>query len=89
VYQALTNHSFALSRQLNENDEAIYSHHGWPVVGETWGGMNTDIHDFKSTLSHDQVIEALANTRKKIGALLVGQMDSFACRAHQDHSRNP
>lgn len=46
----------------------MYNHHGWPVVGETWGGMNTDIHDFKSTLSHDQVVEAItdAQTRTQV-----------------------
>lgn len=59
VYQALTNYSFELSRHLNEDVEAMYTHHGWPVVGETWGGGNTDIHDFKSTLNYDQVVEAI------------------------------
>ncbi|KAK6076260.1 peptidase family S58 [Seiridium cupressi] len=59
VYQALTNYSFETSRKLNESVEAMYSHHGWPVVGETWGGGNTDIHAFKSTMSYDQIIEAI------------------------------
>ncbi|KAJ3495827.1 hypothetical protein NLG97_g3109 [Lecanicillium saksenae] len=65
VYSALTNYSFALSRQLGENTEAMYSHHGWPVVGETWGGGNTDIFDFKSTLNYDQVIEAIKDAESR------------------------
>ncbi|KAK6221950.1 hypothetical protein LQW54_001170 [Pestalotiopsis sp. IQ-011] len=59
VYQALTNYSFELSRRLGEDPVQMYSHHGWPVVGETWGGGNTDIQDFKSTLTYEQVVEAI------------------------------
>lgn len=46
----------------------MYSHHGWPVVAETWGGGNTDIHDGKSTLSYDEVVEAIkdAGDRKQV-----------------------
>jgi D-aminopeptidase len=69
VYQALTNYSFERSRQLNEGAEAMYSHHGWPVVGETWGGMNTDIHDFKSTLTHNQVLEAITDAESRTEVL--------------------
>ena len=85
VYQALTNHSFALSRQLKENDEAMYSHHGWPVVGETWGGMNTDIHDFKSTLSHEQVVEAItdAETRDRVLEGSHGGGAAMLCLGHK------
>ncbi|ETS77788.1 hypothetical protein PFICI_09850 [Pestalotiopsis fici W106-1] len=65
VYQALTNYSFDLSRRLGENAEQMYSHHGWPVVGETWGGGNTDIQDFKSTLNYDQVVEAIEDAARR------------------------
>lgn len=85
MYQALTNYSFELSRQLNENVEAMYSHHGWPVVGETWGGMNTDIHDFKSTLSYDQVVEAIkdAETRDHVLEGSHGGGAAMLCLGHK------
>ncbi|KAI0123656.1 peptidase family S58-domain-containing protein [Xylariales sp. AK1849] len=65
VYQALTNYSWETSRQLDEGTEAGYNHHGWPVVAETWGGGNTDIHDFKSTLSYEQIVEAIKDADKR------------------------
>lgn len=85
VYQALTNYSFAESRRLNEDVEAMYSHHGWPVVAETWGGMNTDIHDFKSTLTHDQVVEAIkdAATRETVLEGNHGGGSAMLCLGHK------
>lgn len=85
MYQAVTNYSFKLSRELNENLEAMYSHHGWPVVGETWGGMNTDIHDFKSTLSYDQVVEAIkdAETRDQVLEGSHGGGAAMLCLGHK------
>lgn len=85
MYQALTNYSFELSRQLKENVEAMYSHHGWPVVGETWGGMNTDIHDFKSTLSYDQIVEAIkdAETRTQVLEGNHGGGAAMLCLGHK------
>lgn len=63
----------------------MYSHHGWPVVAETWGGMNTDIHDFKSTLTHDQVVEAIddAATRDKVLEGSHGGGSAMLCLGHK------
>lgn len=85
VYQALTNYSFQLSRSLGEEAEAMYSHHGWPVVGETWGGGNTDIHDFKSTLKHEEVVEAVkdAETRRVVLEGSHGGGSAMLCLGHK------
>ena len=85
AYQALTNYSFNLSRSLKEDEEKMYSHHGWPVVGETWGGGNTDIHDFKSTLTHDQIVEAIddAATRETVLEGGYGGGAGMLCLGHK------
>ncbi|KAI1879441.1 hypothetical protein JX265_002395 [Neoarthrinium moseri] len=85
VYQALTNYSFELSRRLKEPAEAMYSHHGWPVVAETWGGGNTDIHDFKSTLKYEQVVEAIedAATRERVLEGGYGGGTGMLCLGHK------
>ena len=85
VYQALTNYSFDVSRRLGEDAETMYAHHGWPVVGETWGGGNTDIHDFKSTIKYDQVVEAIrdAESRKVILEGGFGGGAGMLCMGHK------
>lgn len=63
----------------------MYSHHGWPVVGETWGGGNTDIHDFKSTLNYDQVVEAIqdADQRHSVAEGSHGGGAGMLCLGHK------
>lgn len=63
----------------------MYSHHGWPVVGETWGGGNTDIHDFKSTLNYDQVVEAIkdADSRSQVLEGGYGGGAGMLCLGHK------
>ena len=85
VYQALTNYSFELARSLGENPEETYSHHTWPCVGETWGGGNTDISDFKSTLKYEQVVEAItdAGTRDQVLEGSHGGGAGMLCLGHK------
>lgn len=69
VYQSLVTHGWGVSRELGEDPETGYAHFGFPVVGETWGGGVTDIQGGKSTLSHEQVMEAIkdAEVRQAVG----------------------
>ena len=85
VYQALTTHSWELSRSLKEDDMTGYAHHGWPIVGETWGGGITDIHDGKSTLSYDEVKEAIddAETRSVVAEGGHGGGAAMMCQGHK------
>lgn len=85
VYQSLLTHAWAVSRDLGESEEVGYSHFGWPVVGETWGGGVTDIHDGKSTLTYEQVVEAIndAQSRTEVGEGSQGGGAGMLCSGHK------
>lgn len=69
VYQTLVTHGWAISHALKEAADVGYAHFGFPVVGETWGGGVTDIFHGRSTLKHEDVMEAIkdAETRTEVG----------------------
>lgn len=85
VYQALAEHSWTVSRALGEDKETGYAHHGWPVVGETWGGGVTDIANPKSIVKHDQVVEAVedAKSREKVDEGATGGGSGMLCMGHK------
>lgn len=85
VYQALMTHAWSVSRELGESEEIGYAHLGWPVVGETWGGGVTDIHDGKSTLTYEQILEAIndAETRTEVAEGGQGGGAGMLCQGHK------
>lgn len=85
VYQTLVTYAWDLSRSLGESAGDGYAHFGFPVVGETWGGGVTDIHDGKSTLTSAEVLEAIkdAGTRQVVGEGGHGGGAPMLCQGHK------
>lgn len=85
VYQSLITYAWNTSRSLNEGPETGYHHSGFPVVGETWGGGVTDIYDGKSTLTDEQILEAIkdAETRTYVDEGGAGGGAGMLCQGHK------